>query len=301
MTEGYVRVPADSTGKKLRTVYSTIGTDEVHNEGVIIVDPTTPTQVLAVDSNGKIGVSSMPTITETNSAAIKTAVELIDNAISGSEMQVDVVAALPAGTNLIGNVKVSDGTETANVTASNELNVLETNSGAIKTAVETIDNAISGNEMQVDVVAPLPAGTNEIGNVKISDGTEQVNVNASNQLEVSVENTPTVNTQQTVTYDHASFDSSSSGNLVAAVASKVTKVHGLTIQAQGTVVVNITDGDGGSSLAEWSFQAREGAVYSFAPYPAHWMQTSVNTALYVQLSASQTVTMNCVYSDEDGS
>lgn len=42
------------------------------------------------------------TVTEANSAAIKTAVETIDNAISGSEMQVDVVAALPAGTNLIG-------------------------------------------------------------------------------------------------------------------------------------------------------------------------------------------------------
>jgi len=36
--------------------------------------------------------------------AIETAVELLDNAISGSEMQVDVVAALPAGTNAIGLV-----------------------------------------------------------------------------------------------------------------------------------------------------------------------------------------------------
>jgi hypothetical protein len=44
------------------------------------------------------------TVTETNSAAIKTAVETIDNAISGSEMQVDVVGALPAGTNILGGV-----------------------------------------------------------------------------------------------------------------------------------------------------------------------------------------------------
>ncbi len=48
------------------------------------------------------------------------------------------------------------------------LNVLETNSAAIKTAVETIDNAISGSEMQVDIVASLPAGTNNIGDVDIS-------------------------------------------------------------------------------------------------------------------------------------
>jgi len=36
--------------------------------------------------------------------AIETAVELLDNAISGSEMQVDVVASLPAGSNTIGVV-----------------------------------------------------------------------------------------------------------------------------------------------------------------------------------------------------
>lgn len=38
---------------------------------------------------------------------------------------------------------------------------------AIQVAVEVIDNAISGSEMQVDVVAALPAGDNNIGNVDI--------------------------------------------------------------------------------------------------------------------------------------
>lgn len=42
-------------------------------------------------NNNAVDVLTMPTITETNSAAIKTAVETIDNAISGSEMQVDVI------------------------------------------------------------------------------------------------------------------------------------------------------------------------------------------------------------------
>jgi hypothetical protein len=36
-----------------------------------------------------------------------TALQILDNAISGSEMQVDVVAALPAGTNVIGDVGIS--------------------------------------------------------------------------------------------------------------------------------------------------------------------------------------------------
>jgi hypothetical protein len=44
--------------------------------------------------------------TNGNLADIKTSVQLLDNAISGSEMQVDVVASLPAGTNNIGDVDV---------------------------------------------------------------------------------------------------------------------------------------------------------------------------------------------------
>jgi hypothetical protein len=64
-------------------------------------------------------------------------------------------------------IKVTDGTEVASVNASNQLEVAEANSNAIKTAVELIDNAISGSEMQVDIVASLPAGTNNIGDVDV--------------------------------------------------------------------------------------------------------------------------------------
>lgn len=54
------------------------------------------------------GTPALPTgaATETTLAAVKTSVELIDNAISGSEMQVDIVASLPAGTNNIGDVDI---------------------------------------------------------------------------------------------------------------------------------------------------------------------------------------------------
>ena len=140
----------------------------------------------------------------------------------------------------------------------------------------SIDGKITAcNTGAVTVSAALPAGTNTIGKVGVHEG---------------------------ITYDHAHFDAAASGDLVgAAGAGLVIKVHALTIQAQGTVVVNLTNGNGGASLAEWSFQAREGVVYGFAPYPAHWLQTGQNTALYVTLSAAQTVTINCIYSDEDAS
>lgn len=57
--------------------------------------------------------------------------------------RLNVEANLEVGSITIGDVKITDGTETANVTASNELNVLETNSAAILTAVQAIDTDVS--------------------------------------------------------------------------------------------------------------------------------------------------------------
>lgn len=59
------------------------------------------TGVLSVDDNG-----GSLTIDNADITSIKTAVETIDNAIAGSEMQVDLVGAVPAGTNLIGDVGI---------------------------------------------------------------------------------------------------------------------------------------------------------------------------------------------------
>ncbi len=50
------------------------------------------------------------------------------------------------------------------------LSTIDADTGAIKTAVEILDNAISGNEMQVDVLTlpSLPTGSNTIGTVNLS-------------------------------------------------------------------------------------------------------------------------------------
>jgi hypothetical protein len=47
------------------------------------------------------------------------------------------------------------------------LTTIDVDTGGILTSVQTLDNAIAGSEMQVDVVAALPAGTNNIGDVDI--------------------------------------------------------------------------------------------------------------------------------------
>lgn len=100
---------------------------------------------------------------------------------------VDVLSlpALPAGTNNIGDVDVltvpadpfganADAAATAGSTGSMQakLRLMTSQLDAIKTAVETLDNAIAGSEMQVDVLT-LPAIT---GTVTANAGT---NLNTS--------------------------------------------------------------------------------------------------------------------------
>lgn len=62
----------------------------------------------------------------------------------------------------------ADGTNDGDVSSANPLPVTGTAIDAIQTAVEILDNAIAGSEMQVDVVGALPAGDNNIGNVDVA-------------------------------------------------------------------------------------------------------------------------------------
>ena len=66
-----------------------------------------------------------------------------------------------------GGALTVDGTVTANLSATDNAVI-----DAIQAAVEIIDNAISGTEMQVDVVAALPAGTNAIGKLAANSGVD---------------------------------------------------------------------------------------------------------------------------------
>lgn len=68
--------------------------------------------------------------------------------------------------NVRGEVLIDNAAMTTDLAAMEALLItIDSDTDAIKTAVEIIDNAIAGNEMQVDVVASLPAGSNIIGSV----------------------------------------------------------------------------------------------------------------------------------------
>lgn len=90
------------------------------------------------------------------------------------------IASIAAGDNNIGNVDVltlpadplganADAAATAGSTGSisAKLRLITSQLDSIKTAVETLDNVVSGSEAQVDIVAALPAGTNTIGKVNV--------------------------------------------------------------------------------------------------------------------------------------
>lgn len=94
----------------------------------------------------------------------------IDGTVAVSATDLDIRQLVHTG-GTPDSVQIGDGTEIANVNASNELQVRDDGAntllGAIDTDTSTIAGAVSGTEMQVDIVASLPAGDNNIGNVDV--------------------------------------------------------------------------------------------------------------------------------------
>lgn len=193
---------ADSTkGGSLSTdtltlEYDTTSMDDADKLMILVEDglegaSETGLEAIVTALSGTLGVNlesadiALALETGGNLDAIAASLATLDNVVSGSEAQVDVVAALPAGTNNIGDVDVltvpadpfganADAAATAGGTGSIQakLRNLTSTNDAIKTAVEILDNAISGSEMQVDIVGALPAGTAAIGKLAANSGVD---------------------------------------------------------------------------------------------------------------------------------
>lgn len=240
--------------------------------------------------------------TEATLGSIKTAVELIDNMISGSEAQVDVVTvpADPFGAN-------ADAAATAGGTGSMQakLRLVTSQLDAIKTAVEALDNAISGSEMQVDVVGALPAGTNAIGKLAANSGVDIGDVDVTSQparsatvdaITAKLATDAIQNGLTALTPKFAVIDAASSGDntLVAAVSSKKIRVLALFIVAAGTVNVRFESGAGGTALTgQMNLVANSGFTLPFNP--VGWFETAATTLLNLELSAAISVDGSVVY------
>ena len=134
---------------------------------------TTDGLLVNLGANNDVTVTS-GAITETNSAAIKAAVETIDNAISGSEMQVDVVGALPAGTNAIGKLSANSGVDIGDVDVTSSVSAtLDHGSNLdIDTTAEQITTTSFAAKFGVTVKSAVDnTGTVYIGNSDVTAGT----------------------------------------------------------------------------------------------------------------------------------
>lgn len=188
-----------------------------------------------------------------------------DHGITALTVRQDTAAAL-SGTDADYQPLITDG--------NGRLHTLDANSAAIKTAVETLDNAISGSEMQVDVVGSLPAGTNLIGYVGHGKTIKTV--------------TGTV---------------SADTDIVAAVASKRIKVIAYSLISASTTSNTITM-QSNASTALWTvpLQAPTGTVAGAnlsIPAPSFLFATVAGEKLTLDVSAAQNITYSVTYFDDD--
>lgn len=111
-----------------------------------------------------------------------------------------------AGTNITGGAgAVAAGTPRVTLASDDPavalLGTIDTDTGSISTNMGTVAGAVSGTEMQVDVVAALPAGTNNIGDVDIASA-----IPAGTNMIGRIEQNVSVSATGTTTYYDADLD-----------------------------------------------------------------------------------------------
>lgn len=204
---------------------------------------------------------------ETSAAAIAVSVASVDTklpALGQALAAASVPVVLPAAT-------ITTLTPPAAITGF----ATETTLGAIQTAVQLLDNAVAGNELQVDVLTlpALAAGTNLIG-----------------RASASLETNTLYDGTTALTPKFAIIDAATSGNntLVAAVVSKKVRVLSLMLVASGTVNVRFESGADGTALSgQMQLTAQTGFSLPFSP--VGWFETGSNTLLNLELSGAVSV------------
>jgi hypothetical protein len=206
-----------------------------------------------------ITASSLPlpsgAATSAAQATHTTHLATLAGAVSGAEMQVDVVtSALPAGA----ATSAAQSTQT--------------------THLATIAGAISGSEMQADVLTqPARAATTD--SIAAKHATDAI-----------------MDGLTALTPKFAKIDAATSGDntLVAAVASKKIRVLALFLVAVADVVARFESGAGGTALTgQMDLTANSGFTLPFSP--VGWFETASNTLLNLELDGAVSVDGCLVY------
>jgi len=311
--DSYIQVPADSTGKKLRTRSETVGANTVHHE-VIELANASETIINPATEDGAL-------------AAIQTAVQIIDNSIAGSETQVDIVspgtaagslgkaedAAHASGDVGVAALSVRQNAAAALSGADGDYQPLITDgSGRLHIAPAPANTGVDIGDVDVTSVIPGVAATSlgkaedaahttgdtgvPIWGVRNDTPTSLVNVDLDytpvavdefGQLKIQIVNqtTPISSTA----WKHAAINCAGAGDntlLAAQGAGNKIAVWSVILISDGTVDVRFEDGAGGTAMTgQMPLQAREGFTYSSGGLVPIFM-TSANTLLNLELSAA---------------
>lgn len=163
----YQRVKLDVGGDGVSSPVTTIAKETGGNLDTIAGDTTSIDGKITACNTGAVVVSSSALPTGAATAAKQdtgnTSLATLAGAVAGTEVQVDVVASLPAGTNAIGKLAANSGVDIGDVDVAS-IAAGDNNIGNvdIASAIPAGDNNI-GN---VDIASAIPTGTNTIGAVK---------------------------------------------------------------------------------------------------------------------------------------
>lgn len=236
----------------------------------------------------------------------------IEYGVDGAATPVSAVNPLPvtvgsATVDVSGSAVTVAGVSTA-AKQDEQTNLLST----IDVSGMTVAGAVSGTEMQVDVVAALPAGDNNIGNVDVIT-LPALPAGTNNIGDVDVLSLPALptgtNSIGTVvdggsgkTLKRAVVALTADGDVVALVATKRIKVYAFEIQvsADGITVHFRSNNASGAQLGiPWLFNTREGAMGSAVNPPAFIFATVAGEALFAIINGTGTANIAVSYWDDD--
>ena len=166
------------------------------------------------------------------------------------------------------DVNIASGNITGFATSAKQ-DTLQTAVDAIKTAVEILDNTVSGSETQVDVVAALPAGNNNIGDVDVASlpatpaGTNAIGKLLPPDIDV------TTHTNYTKKY-YTNAGAVTDGIIWSPAAGKRWHVVSLIINTSAAATVTLEDDKAGGDevVMKLELAANSGVAYNFTEkYP----------------------------------
>jgi hypothetical protein len=201
-----------------------------------------------------------------NTITVDGTVELGATALAALETitVASVTAAIPAGTNNIGDVDIAS-------IAAGDNNIGNVDIASIAAGDNNIGN--------VDLASAIPAGTNLIGSVAAGLSTSAIYDGTT-----------------ALTPKFAIIDAATSGDntLVAAVNPKKIRVLACFMVAAGAVNARFESGAGGTALSgQMNLTTNSGFVLPFNP--CGWFETASNTLLNLELSGAVSVDGSLVY------